>query len=189
MADGTKLTHKTVALTAITPHPANVRQGDIGAICQSLETHGQYRPIVVQTSTGHILAGNHTWRAMNALGWSRCAVTYIDVTDDEALRILLVDNRANDLATYDDHGLLALLTGLAETPEHLAGTGFDGDDLDNLLALASFAPITGTSESIAELQDYLGTSRLVIMCPLDVLERFRAVPGNDDLDRLRVLLG
>jgi len=27
-------------------HPANVRQGDVGAISESLKAHGQYRPIV-----------------------------------------------------------------------------------------------------------------------------------------------
>ena len=134
MADGTKLTHKTVPLGDLTRHPANVRQGDIGAICQSLEAHGQYRPVVVQASTGHILAGNHTWLAMNHLGWKKCAATFIDVDDDEALRILLVDNRVNDLATYDDHSLLELLQQVAATEGHLEGTGFDGDDLDDLLA-------------------------------------------------------
>ena len=115
-------------------HPHNARQGDVGAICQSLEAHGQYRPLVVQRSTGNVLAGNHTLQAAQALGWTEVDVTYLDVDDDQALRILLVDNRSNDLATYDNSVLTDLLESLVRSDFGLEGTGFDGSDLDDLLA-------------------------------------------------------
>lgn len=115
------------------PHPQNVRQGDIGAISQSLEQHGQYRPIVVQRSTGFILAGNHTYKAALSLKWKQIAATYVDCDDEQALRILLIDNRANDLASYDDSALVEMLKGLMDTELKLEGTGFDPDDLDQLL--------------------------------------------------------
>jgi len=119
-------------LANLTPHPRNVRQGDVGAIVTSLEAHGQYRPIVVQKETGHILAGNHTYQAAKALGWDKIAVTYVDCDDEQALRILLADNRANDLASYDDAALVELLTELAEGTG-LHGTLFEPEDLQNLL--------------------------------------------------------
>lgn len=122
-----------VPLTELRTHPKNIRQGDIGAICQSLEAHGQYRPIVVQRSTGHILAGNHTYQAARSLGWSHVAATYVECDDEQALRILLVDNRANDLATYDDSALSELLKELAATDIGLTGTLYDGDALDTLI--------------------------------------------------------
>lgn len=121
-------------ITAITPHPNNVRQGDVGAISESLSVHGQYRPIIVQKSTGHILAGNHTWKAASVLGWKEIDAVELDVTDDEALRILLVDNRTNDLASYDRYALTELLEVLANTDAQLEGTGFDLDDLDGFLS-------------------------------------------------------
>ena len=127
-------TRNTVPIDELTPHPDNVREGDIGAISQSLEAHGQYRPIVVQESSNRIIAGNHTWKAAKALGWTQIAATFIDVDDEQAYRIMLVDNRTNDIATYDDRSLADLLVTLAETPTGLAGTGYDGDDLDLLLA-------------------------------------------------------
>jgi len=127
------LTISNTPIDDVKPHPQNVRQGDVGAISESLRAHGQYRPIVVQKSTGYILAGNHTWKAAKALGWTRIETTELDVDDDRALRILLVDNRANDLATYNDHALADLLRDLASTESHLKGTGYDGDDLDELL--------------------------------------------------------
>jgi hypothetical protein len=123
----------SVSIDDITPHPKNVRQGDIGAISESLKAHGQYRAIVVQRSTGHILAGNHTYKAAKALGWQTISAHFIDCDDDAAMRILLADNRANDLATYDDGALAELLTALSHTDDHLTATLFTGDDLDDLL--------------------------------------------------------
>jgi DNA modification methylase len=143
-----------VTLTELSPHPQNVRQGDIGAIAESLKEHGQYRPIVVQRSTGYILAGNHTYQAAKQLKHKTIAVTYMDCDDDQALRILLVDNRANDLANYDDYGLTELLTGLMETDRKLIGTGFTPDDLDQLLADLNQPPllpeVTGDPDEVPE---------------------------------------
>lgn len=126
--------HKQIPVDDLTPHPQNARQGDVGAISVSLEEHGQYKPIVVNERNMTILAGNHTWLAAKALGWKKIATVLVDVDDEQARRILLVDNRTNDLASYDDTGLAELLEELAATPSGLAGTGFDGDDLDQLLA-------------------------------------------------------
>lgn len=103
----------------------NPRRGDVGAIKESLEFHGQYKPIVVRAGTFEVLAGNHTLKAAKELGWREIAATFVDVNDDEAARIVLVDNRTNDLAGYDDEQLQELL---AELPD-LAGTGFSPEDL------------------------------------------------------------
>lgn len=128
-----ELQHLAVAVNSLTPHPRNVRQGDIGAISESLKHHGQYRPIVVQLSTRHILAGNHTFKAAKALGWKEIACTFVDCDDEQATRILLMDNRANDLASYDDGALAEMLQTLMATDDQLAGTGFDPEDLQQLL--------------------------------------------------------
>jgi hypothetical protein len=128
-----ELSELAVPIESVTNHPKNVRQGDIGAICESLKDNGQYRPIVVQSSTGHVLAGNHTLKAAKALGWKTIAATYVDCDDDRALRILLADNRTNDLATYDDNALADLLKELSQTELGFAGTSYDGDELDRLL--------------------------------------------------------
>lgn len=146
MAKG-ELDTQTVEIGQVRPHPKNVRQGDIGAISESLKAHGQYRAIVVQRSTGHILAGNHTWKAAKALGWKEISAHFIDCDDDAAMRILLADNRANDLATYDDAALAAVLAELNATDLGLAGTLFDGDALDDLIA------DIGREEQIADAPD------------------------------------
>ena len=68
------------------------------------------------------------------MGWTHIAATPIVCDDEQALRILLADNKANDLATYDEPELIELLKQLADTSEGLLGTLFDGDELDSLIA-------------------------------------------------------
>jgi len=150
-----KIEYTTVDIGSIDAHPKNVRQGDIGAISESLKAHGQYRPIVVDRRTNKILAGNHTWKAAKALGWQQISVGFVETKDDEeALRILLADNRSTDLASYDDSGLAELLKQLSETDIGLVGTMFDGDDLDDLLfKLEGSVGFVTEGLSITDLQE------------------------------------
>jgi ParB-like chromosome segregation protein Spo0J len=122
------VTSTTVAIDDLKPHPDNPRRGNVEMIQTSLLAHGQYRPVVAQKATGYILAGNHTWRACKALGWASVAVTWLDVDDETAKRVLIADNRTSDLANYDNASLASLLRSLP----NLDATGFDRYDLDDL---------------------------------------------------------
>ena len=127
-----RLKIETVPLTDLTEHPRNPRYGDVGAITESLETFGQYAPIVVQKSSGHVIAGNHRLKAARALGWKDIQIVRVDVDDATAERILVADNRMSDIASNDDPVLVELLSELA-VDGRLIGTGYDGDDLDALI--------------------------------------------------------
>lgn len=127
--------HRTLAAeqvdpSTLEPYPGNARQGDVGAICVSLDTLGQYTPLVVQRETRRILVGNHTWMAVQALGWPLVEVVWVDCDEDTARKIVVADNRTADLGDYRPDDLVTLLTSI----EDLTGTGWDGDDLDDLLA-------------------------------------------------------
>jgi hypothetical protein len=119
-----------IDIDTLNEHPSNARQGDVGAISESLKAHGQYDPIKYRQETGEIVVGNHRWKAARALGWKKIAAVPLDIDEEEALRILLVDNRTNDLASYDEPLLIEMLKALPD----LEGTGFDGDALDELIA-------------------------------------------------------
>lgn len=119
----------------------NPRRGDVELLVSSLAQHGQYRPIVVNSRSGEVLAGNHTLMAARELGWTDIAATFVDVDEEQAARIALIDNRANDLAGYDERELEALLSSLPS----LDGTGWLDQDLDRLIAslAAGDAPSAG----------------------------------------------
>lgn len=148
----------------------NPRRGDIATIRDSLRTNGLYRALVVNrgTHTGRpneILAGNHTYAAMLAEQWSACAVTWVDVDDATANRIVVVDNRASDKATNDADVLAGLLVDIGD----LAGTGYTADDL------AKLVPSDEDVDTGPALEDQ--AFRILVECrdedhQADLLERF-----------------
>jgi hypothetical protein len=85
--------------------------------------------LVANRRTSEVLAGNHILLGACELGFERLAVAFIDVDDEQARRIVAVDNRTSDLAGYDPGSLAALLSSLPD----LAGTGYGDADLSKLL--------------------------------------------------------
>jgi hypothetical protein len=120
---------------SLKPYRDNPRRGNVAAIMESLLENGQYRPIVVWRKTREILAGNHTWQAACELGWEFVDVVYVDVSEEEAAKIVLADNRTNDLATYDMEALHRVLDGV----QSAVGTGYSQIDKDMLTRVAATA--------------------------------------------------
>jgi hypothetical protein len=123
-----------VPIANLQEHPDNYNFGDIGAISESLDAHGFYGAIVAQKATGYILAGNHRYRAARMKNARTLPVFWLDCDDDEARRLLAVDNRTSRLASFDESKLIELLTLTAESQRGLVGTGYDGDDLDDMIS-------------------------------------------------------
>lgn len=114
----------------LTVHPKNARKGDLEAIGGSIQHNGFFGAIVAQRSTGHILVGNHRYLAARAAGIEVLPVLWVDVDDKAAKKIMLADNRTNDVASYDNQALLDLLQSLEAD---LDGTGYDSDALEMLI--------------------------------------------------------
>ena len=88
------LAHLAVPIDSLKPWPQNPRKGDLEAIRESLRVNAQFRPILYRASDRVILAGNHTWHAACADGWTEIAAQPIEPTDEaHAKRIVLADNR------------------------------------------------------------------------------------------------
>ena len=179
-------------IDSVQPHPRNVRQGDVGAIATSLNLNGQYRPIVVHKTSNNILAGNHTYKAAVSLGWTHIAITYVDCTDEQALKILLADNKANDLASYDDSALADLLKDLVGGPG-LDGTLYELSDLDDLIAMLEPPNLDDLISDIGEHDDNDDFSGVIkIRVGLSVYERWQntysELAGDNDDERILSLL-
>lgn len=119
----------SVPVSGLRPHPRNARRGNVDAIRRSIRAHGFLSALVVQRSTGYVLAGSHRLAAARAEGLEAVPVIWADVDDETALRVMLADNRTSDVAGYDEEALLGLLR---EVTMDLDATGFGVDDLDEL---------------------------------------------------------
>ena len=164
MESNIQVNTEIVDINSLKPYPKNPRRGDVEAIAKSLEHNGQYKPIVVNRKDNSILAGNHTWRAARSLGWNEIAVSWVDVDDVGAGKIVLADNRTSDMSVYDDSKLLDLLNSLS----NLEGTGFSDVDIDQLSSLFEGgdlfdAPNTErTGEVSSSVRVYVGSYRIMV---------------------------
>lgn len=131
-------------------HPENPRRGDVSLVAESIRTNGFYGAVVAQRSTGYVLAGNHRLMAADSVGLDEIPVVWVDVDDEQAMRILLADNRTSDLAAYDDDSLGRLLEHLSSTDGGLEGTGYSEFDLS---ALTSAWDYDGEIDDIEENED------------------------------------
>lgn len=133
MSDRPQRYEPAVPIDSIHPHPENVNEGDVGAITESLDANGWYGAVLVQESSGRIIAGKHRWLSAKHQGRETVPVIFIDVDDDRARRIMLADNAITRKGRDEARALANLLEALAATDDGLTGTGYDGDDLDQLL--------------------------------------------------------
>lgn len=137
---------QAVPLSKLTPHPANPNQGDSGLVGELLEANGFAGAVLAQEATGILIDGEHRLIAAAQHGMDTIPVLWLDVDDDGRDRLLASLNESVRRGINDEAKLVALLRGLAVTPKGLAGTAFDGDDLDALVARLEPAPPDGFPE-------------------------------------------
>jgi len=137
-------------LSKLVRAPRNPKQHDLGALHQSINRFGYVAPVLINEATGRIVAGHgriDALQQMKAAGhspplrvkvkdgeWLVPVIRGIRFKDDaEAEAYLVADNNLTLLGGWDDNTLADVLSDLA-AQDSLEGTGFDGDDLDALLA-------------------------------------------------------
>lgn len=169
-----------VPVQDIQPHPENPREGDVDMIATMIQENGWHGVLVVQRSTGNILVGNHRYRAGKQIGMDTFPVHYVDVDDAQALRILLADNRASDVATYDDERLLRLVLQVGDADSAvavLADPQATSEERAQALALLKDSPYGGTGyrgEDVTQLGMDLfpQPNDTVYRTPEDMAERY-----------------
>jgi DNA modification methylase len=121
---------ETVPIASLREDPGNARVHDaanIKAIKGSLEAFGQQKNIVV-TADGVVVAGNGTLVAARELGWTEITVQRTSLEDEQVKAYALADNRAGELATWDQEILTSTLKHLDEHGIDVSKIGFEGFD-------------------------------------------------------------
>jgi hypothetical protein len=131
-----------IDIDSIKEHPENPRRGDDRAVGESIDRNGFFGGILIQKSTGYVIAGNTRYRVLSNEGVASIPGFWVDCDDETATRIMLADNRTSDLAFYDDEALFALLKGLVDS-EGLDGTGYDRAAYELLLQSVESDTIVG----------------------------------------------
>jgi hypothetical protein len=130
---GKKMNLVKVKLQELKPDNKNARkhsERNIEEIKRSLQANEQYRPFVVQRSTNRICVGNGMYEAMIQLGYEEGWVEYRDLTDEEAIKLALTDNRTSELAEWDMSTLADLFQEMGSTADV---PGWNTEEIENLL--------------------------------------------------------
>ena len=138
---------KMVKLDDVELHPDNARKGSLKRIQEGMVAHGFVAPIVIQKSTGYVVAGNHRVRVARKLrknpklnlkkhDFNVIPAGIADMDDDEALDYLLIDNKAADEAGYDETLVSEIFRKRGE--RDLTGTGYSTKEVDVIHARAAW---------------------------------------------------
>ena len=126
-----------VDIDSVREDPKNARKHpsrNMTAIKRSLQAYGQRKPIVVNSETGIIEAGNGLWRAARSLGWGKIAAVMVKDDPAAAAGFAIMDNQSAVLAEWDLPVLSEVLKELDADVFDLELTGFSERELENLLA-------------------------------------------------------
>lgn len=157
-------------------HPQNARESDMDALQESIENNGFYDPVVVQVSRRRIIKGNHRYIKMGELGAPLIPTIWAECDDATALRILLADNRLNDLGGYDPLKLAGLLEMVNATDTGLIGTGYDQAEMDALFESLKNAALGGGDDSGADGADGPAPDSAPPAAPAKLADRFIVPP-------------
>lgn len=122
---------ETVPIKNLSSDPANARKHNsrnLEAIKSSLRRFGQQKPIVVD-SKNIVRAGNGTFQAAQALGWTEIKIVHSDLPPSELTAYAIADNRTAELAEWDGQVLAKLMAD-----EDLGDLGFESDELEKLFS-------------------------------------------------------
>lgn len=133
---------KLVPIDTVKQHPDNPNNGDIENLIESIQVNDFYSTVTVDRATGYILAGNHRYQALLALGAKEIPVVYVDKDRHGTLRVLVGDNKSGRLARPDLAQEIEVLKELATSDLGFAGSGYTQDTFLALLQeVAGINPI------------------------------------------------
>jgi len=159
------LTVQTRLIAELRPHPRNYRrhpESQLEVLRRSLRDHGLQKPVVI-TPDGTILAGHGLVEAARAEGWSEIACHVYDGPHPDAF--VVADNYSASLALDDEQALADLLQRL-EADGELAASGYQEDDLAELLLRLEAEDKQGREETfdadqaMAEAEQQQGPTRV-----------------------------
>lgn len=144
---------KNVNISDLKPYSKNPRKHsevDLTAIRRSIEKFGWTNPILVQESTGLVIAGHGRLMAASSAGLSTVPVIYLNLDDLAARAYTVADNQLATLSEWDEDLLAEELGSLAREGFDLDVIGFQDDFLSALIDREG-STVVGDPEEIPEV--------------------------------------
>ena len=114
-------------------NPRKINEKGIAKLQRSVEEFGFVNPILAQRGTNMIIAGHQRLKAAKAAGLAEVPVVWLDMDDVTAKAYNIADNRLQEESEWDFTPLADLLTELDTGAFDLSLTGFDADELEQMM--------------------------------------------------------
>lgn len=127
---------KTVKINELKPHPKNPRvhpDSAIDKLVRSIKEYGWTNPVLV-SADGYVLSGHARLKAAEKAGIEEVPVIYLPLEGAKAEAYLIADNRLQDETDWDYEKLKDLLQELDTGEFDLELTGFDMEEIEDLIA-------------------------------------------------------
>ena len=154
---------RKVPIEFLKPNPRNPRRtfsdAELGELAASVRQHGVIQPIVVRPVKGaqdrfEIIAGERRWRASQLAGLHEVPIVPIDVSDADALEIMIIENvQREDLNAMEEaQGYHALADEFKRSQDEIAKTvGKSRSHVANMMRLTKLP---------ADVQDFISSGEL-----------------------------
>jgi len=133
----------------LVPWDKNPRHNDeaVDAVALSIQEFGWTNPILARSEDMMVIAGHTRLKAAKKLGFEVVPVRFLDVSEADAQRIAIADNKIGELALWNEEVLSEVLNSF--DVQELGVLGFDEDELDRLLK------ITDPEQQLEEPKDQI----------------------------------
>ena len=141
----------TVAVIDLLPADTNPRRNTdaAGVLAGAVQEVGWGAPVLIQKSSGKLIAGHTRHKAALQLGLERVPALVLDVDDRRAKALQLADNRLGELAAWDWPGLAEDLSAFGL--EEVEAFGFDSKYLEDLAdKVDGFGPLDITEDEVPD---------------------------------------
>lgn len=99
---------------------------------RSIEQYGYVEPIVWNERTGNMVGGHQRYKILKARGDTEVAVSVVDLNPEQERLLNLALNKIS--GRWDEDALARLLSELQEAGADVELTGFDQDEIEDLIA-------------------------------------------------------
>lgn len=199
-----------MALSDLKRHPRNPKDHDHGAIQRSIGRFGYVAPVLMDERTGYLVAGHGRVDSLQQMKDSgQQAPARIEVrggewfvpvmrgvefrSDAEVEAYLVADNRLTELGGWNEPELAALLQDLAtEDADLLEATGYDSDDLDDLLHMLAPPTLDQLSKEYGDVDESEFHPVIKVKVEPHVFELYErlleSVDGADESEKFAAIL-
>ncbi|WP_136604653.1 site-specific DNA-methyltransferase [Paenibacillus dokdonensis] len=108
-------------------------------LCRSIESFGYVEPIVWNERTGNMVGGHQRYKIMvHELGHTELAVSVVDLDDQQEKLLNIALNKVS--GRWDEEALARLLDDLQVSGSDLSLSGFDRDEIEELISSLPDSP-------------------------------------------------